>query len=45
MNTLADFNQQANVVQRNREHFCTTNEVILEEDQTIEELEKDPTAT
>ena len=40
MNSLADFNQQANCVQRKSEHFCTANEVVLEEDQTMEELEK-----
>ena len=40
MNTLADFKQQAKIVERNIEHFCLANEVVLEEDQTMEELEK-----
>ena len=40
MDALADFDQQAKVVQRNIENFCMTNEVVLEEDQSIEELEK-----
>jgi hypothetical protein len=40
MDTLADFDQQAKVVQRSMENFCMTNEVILEEDQSVEELEK-----
>jgi len=39
MNALADFNPQAKIVQRNIEQFCLANEVVLEEDQTIEEIQ------